>query len=102
MKAFESTKGRGLAGFIRSMRLDYKDATWLTDKANGRAPMLVDISIEFIPIHDIQPGLDSNGYMTAPIWNVGNVVGNMHDAAQLQNTMELMQQARSNLSPPRN
>jgi hypothetical protein len=29
------------------------------------------IDIKFLPVHDIAPGLASNGFMTAPIYTVG-------------------------------
>ena len=34
------------------------------------------MSINFSPIHDIAPGLDSNGFNRAPVYNVGQI---MHD-----------------------
>jgi hypothetical protein len=30
--------------------------------------------MQFDPIHDIQPGLDHNGFNTAPIYNVGGTM----------------------------
>lgn len=74
IKAFESTKGEGLAGFIKNMRMDWSDARWETGRHNARAPMMVKISMDFEPIHDINPGLDSDGFMTAPVYNVGNTM----------------------------
>lgn len=74
VKSFESTKGRGVAGFIKSMNTDFSEARWATDKFGARAPMSIKITMEFLPIFDIQPGLDSRGFMTAPVWSVGNIV----------------------------
>jgi hypothetical protein len=74
IKAFESTQGKGLAGFIKSLKFDWSDARWETRRHNARAPMSVKISMEFAPIFDINPGLDSNGFMTAPVYNVGDTV----------------------------
>jgi hypothetical protein len=74
VKSFESTKGRGVAGFIKSMNTDFSEARWATDKFGARAPMSLKITMEFLPIFDIQPGLDSRGFMTAPVWSVGNIV----------------------------
>ena len=37
-----------------------------------RAPRQCTISLGVIPIHDISPGLDHEGYNRAPIYTVGN------------------------------
>jgi hypothetical protein len=97
IRSFESTKGKGLPGFIKGMTMDYSEATWVTDRGNARAPLLVKINMTFLPIYDIQPGLDSNGFMTAPIWNVGNTVGQMGEYDNLQTTMSNILNARSSL-----
>lgn len=74
-KSFETVKGRGLAGFIKSLNMDIdKSFTWETVGINNRAPKMVKISINFAPIHDLQPGLDSNGFNSAPIYNIGSVL----------------------------
>lgn len=70
-KAFESTTGTGLAGFIKSIAFDFNDASWVTDQYNSRAPMMIGVNLEFAPIHDLHPGIDHNGFNTAPIYNVG-------------------------------
>lgn len=74
-KSFESVKGRGLAGFISSfdMTID-KNFTWETFGINNRAPKMLKISLQFEPIHDLQPGLDHNGFNSAPIYNVGETM----------------------------
>jgi len=77
VKAFESTQGKGLAGFIKSLKFDWSEARWETGRQNARAPMSVKISIDFAPIYDLNPGLDSNGFTTAPVYNVGDTVQNM-------------------------
>lgn len=97
IRSFESTKGKGLPGFIKGMAMDYSEATWVTDRGNARAPLLVKVNMTFLPIYDIQPGIDSNGFMTAPIWNVGNTVGQMNDYDNLQTTMSNILNARSSL-----
>jgi hypothetical protein len=74
VKAFESTKGKGLAGFIKSLKFDWSDARWETGRQNARAPMSVKISIEFAPIFDLNPGLDANGFMTSPVYNTGDTI----------------------------
>lgn len=74
-KSFESVRGRGLAGFIKSFNLNIEqNFPWETVGLNNRAPKLVRVAIQFLPIHDLQPGIDSNGFNTAPIYNVGNMM----------------------------
>jgi hypothetical protein len=74
-KSFESVRGRGLAGFIRSLNMEVDQSfTWETSGINNRAPKLIKVSMQFDPIHDIQPGLDHNGFNTAPIYNVGGTM----------------------------
>ena len=75
VKAFNSSRGRGLAGFIRRLSLKHIEAgtTWETDW-NSRAPKFIKIELGFNPIHDIPPGLDSQGFNRAPIYNVGRVM----------------------------
>lgn len=80
MKAFASAQGKGLAGFITSFELsNVLEASWVTDRLGDRAPMYVSVVFGFAPIHDIQPGLDHNGVMTAPIWPVGGTIGTFMD-----------------------
>jgi len=70
VRSFRSTGGRGLAGFIESMGFDWMAGTW--DTSDGRkAPKMCKITISFSPIHDITPGLDSNGQNRAPIYPIG-------------------------------
>jgi len=75
VKAFNSTKGRGLAGFINSFSIDLmaEDSTWELDY-NSRAPKLVKVTFGFAPVHDITPGIDHSGFNTAPIYNVGDIM----------------------------
>jgi hypothetical protein len=75
MKAFCSTEGKGLACVLRSMNLEgITEMPWSVDKFDGRAPQILTVQMEITPIHDINPGLDSKGFMTAPIWPTGNIV----------------------------
>jgi hypothetical protein len=68
VKSFKSASGKGLAGVIESMNFDWLTYTWET---NGSvAPKACKITISFSPIHDISPGLDSQGYNRAPIYSV--------------------------------
>lgn len=74
MQAFESTAGEGIAGFISSIGIDWNGSRWETEWKDGdqaRAPQMCKIDIKFLPVHDISPGLASNGFMTAPIYTVG-------------------------------
>lgn len=71
VKSFESTAGRGLAGFIESMNFDWYDRiNWDVDLGRT-APKMCKVTISFAPIHDITPGLDHLGYNRAPIYPVG-------------------------------
>lgn len=70
-RAFNSTGGQGLAGFIESMSFDWMAGTWDTDE--GRlAPKTCKITISFSPIHDIPPGLDADGSNRAPVYPTGD------------------------------
>jgi len=81
IRSFNSTAGRGLAGFITNMSMNYSEATWDTSLIHDqRAPMSVQIDINFDVVHDIAPGLDADGYMRAPLWPVGAPSNNMVNA----------------------
>lgn len=72
-RSFESTTGRGLAGVITSLNFDWglnSEINWDLSKFGYKAPQGCKISISFTPIHDIVPGLDHNGMMRAPVFNV--------------------------------
>lgn len=70
--AFESAQGLGLAGFITSLGVEgMNESTWNVFESGANAPHSVKISIGFAPVHDIPPGLDHNGQIRAPIYNVG-------------------------------
>jgi len=104
VKAFESTKGKGLAGFIKALRFDWTDARWETGRHNARAPMSCKISMEFAPIHDINPGLDSEGFMTAPVYNIGGTMkawalGMPEDRAKAEREEMLMRSALAAAQP---
>ena len=76
-KAFETAGGKGLAGFITSLDVNYQDVTWETNNPGSNAPHSVKITMGFSPIHDIAPGLDHEGIMRAPIYNVGSLNNNL-------------------------
>lgn len=76
-RAFEDRMGEGLAGVVKQLSFTWMDVgAWEVDW-NSRAPTACKVDITFAPIHDISPGLDSNGFNRAPIYNVGQI---MHDA----------------------
>jgi hypothetical protein len=53
------------------MNFDWYDKTmWGTDPGS-RAPLMCKVTIAFSPIHDITPGLDSQGFNRAPIYPIG-------------------------------
>lgn len=76
-RAFESKMGEGLAGVIKTMNFTWMDTGGWELDWNSRAPTACKVQISFAPIHDISPGLDSNGFNRAPIYNVGQI---MHDS----------------------
>ncbi len=80
VKSFESVQGKGLAGFIKSLRFDWLENTiWETEEYNSRAPKLCKIELDFMPVHDIPLGIDANGFTTAPAYPVGNISSRLVD-----------------------
>ncbi len=71
-KSFKTTQGKGLAGFIQTLSIDWMEqgTTWETT-IDRTAPKICKINIGFSPIHDISPGLDASGYNRAPVYGVG-------------------------------
>jgi hypothetical protein len=78
VKAFQQTKGRGLAGVMKGITFNWLDGNipWETDY-NARAPIGCEISFGFDVIHDIPPGLSHDGYNRAPLYNVGQIMRNV-------------------------
>jgi hypothetical protein len=77
VRSFESTAGKGLACTIDSLGIDHlrgNSAPWETESYGSRAPKILTINMSLSPIHDIPPGLDSNGFDRAPVYNVGDIV----------------------------
>jgi len=75
VRSFESTGGKGLAGFITSLSFsEWNTTTWDTERYGSRAPKYMKVNINFAPIHDIAPGIDSDGFNRAPIYNIGEIV----------------------------
>ena len=81
VRSFESTLGKGLAGFITQLSFDYADSTWSTSEVLGKAPKSVAITMAFSPIHDLPVGLDSDGRLRALSHPVGSIadsdIGNL-------------------------
>lgn len=78
IRSFESTRGRGLAGFITDIKFDWNESTWETETGK-RAPKYMKVSVTFAPIHDIPLGMDTNGALRSVAYNVGSLsktVGN--------------------------
>lgn len=104
-KSFETVRGRGLAGFIRSFNMDIDNSIqWETIGLNNRAPKLLRVSLTFDPIHDLAPGIDHNGYNTAPVYNVGSWLKNSTrdgSAAEL-NTREIEYREGTKVTTTRN
>ena len=73
VKAFESSRGRGLAGVITQLDYNYNDSTWETSRIGSKAPQFMRVQLTFSPIHDIPLGLDHKGFMRAPAYPVGKV-----------------------------
>jgi hypothetical protein len=74
VKSFDSVRGQGLAGFIKTLSFDWSDARWETEGLNNRAPMWCKIDINFAPVNDINPGLDSSGAPIGMPYNIGSLL----------------------------
>ena len=72
--SFEASRGRGLAGFITQLSLDYSESNWETvDESRG--PQTVNVSMTFSPVHDLPLGLGADGKLLAPSHPVGKLAG---------------------------
>ena len=71
--SFESSRGRGLAGFITQLTLGYEESLW-EDLAGKRGPQMVEINMSFAPVHDLPLGLDADGNLMAPSHPIGDAV----------------------------
>jgi hypothetical protein len=75
VRSFESVSGKGLACTIDSLNFAWLDnTTWETEIYGSRAPKMCKINLSITPIHDIAPGIDSDGFNRAPVYNVGQAV----------------------------
>jgi hypothetical protein len=90
--AYESGMSRGIAGFITQLDINYNESTWETSRIGSKAPMLVKVTMNFSPIHDIPLGIDHTGMMRAPAYNVGRVnngfFGDSHDNEYIGSGLE--------------
>ena len=73
VRAFQSTRGKGLAGTIDTINFDFYDNVTWDIKPGRRAPQFLKVSITFTPIHDISPGIDHQGFNRAPVYPVGHL-----------------------------
>jgi hypothetical protein len=86
VRSFESSEGKGLACFIKSLGLDYNNVPWNTEDLNkitkqnnnaffptktNIAPMRIKVSMSLAPIHDMPLGLSYDGTIMAPSHPVG-------------------------------
>lgn len=81
VRSFETTKGRGLAGFITSLGFSYDNMTWDTDTGR-KAPKSVKISMGFVPINDLPLGLDYEGKIrnfSHPVGSLASSFGDPYD-----------------------
>jgi len=70
IRSFESAGGQGVAGVITQLGFDWNEAPWEINDGS-RAPMWCKVTLGFTPIHDIPLGIDYQGGMRAPAYNVG-------------------------------
>lgn len=73
VRSFKNTSGRGLAGFITSLSIEWQEAItagkWNIDRGQS-APMMCKLTTAFTVIHDIQPGIDVDGFNRAPLYDI--------------------------------
>ena len=73
VRAFHEAGGKGIAGVITNLDFDWNLAPW-DERPGNRAPTYVKVTMGFSPIHDIPLGMDYQGGIRAPAYNVGQVV----------------------------
>jgi hypothetical protein len=73
VRAFETTRGKGLAGMLTSLKFTWLDQNNLWEVTRGsRAPLSCKISLGMSVIHDLPLGLGHDGFMMSPAYPVGN------------------------------
>ena len=92
VKSFEEAGGKGLAGFIDSMNFTWIDGNtnWEVEK-DARAPKTAQITMRFLPVHDISPGLDHTGYNRAANYPVGDPSNRIAGTRQLGGAAEIVE-----------
>jgi hypothetical protein len=85
IRSFESAGGQGVAGVITQLGFDWNEAPWEINDGS-RAPMWCKVTLGFTPIHDIPLGLDYEGGMRAPAYNVGAANHNLFGRGPYQKT----------------
>jgi len=73
VRSFNSTRGKGMAGVITSLNLNYGEYPYETIPGS-KAPKMIDVSLGFSPIHDLPLGLDYEGKLRAPSHPVGSIM----------------------------
>jgi hypothetical protein len=89
MQAFENNKGQGIAGFIGSLSFDWNqtwETEWNEQRPNSRAPIWTKVEMRFKPIHDIPVGIDSDGFITSPIYPVGRFANAINEIETVDNS----------------
>lgn len=76
VKSFKQNAGKGLACVVETLSFEWVDnqqITWETDRPGYIAPKLIKVTMAISPIHDLAPGIDSDGVNRAPIYPVGGL-----------------------------
>jgi hypothetical protein len=88
IKSFEDSHGKGLAAAVTQLNFTWgvADHPWGTggDGPGNRAPRYCKVQMNFDPIHDIAPGIDSDGFNRAPIYPVGDIVNSIVEGGEDQ------------------
>ena len=75
VKSFRQNQGKGLACVVENISFEWVDSdtiTWEIDRPGFVAPKFCKVNMSIAPIHDIAPGIDSDGTNRAPIYPVGS------------------------------
>jgi len=104
MKSFDEASGKGLAGVITQMDMDWTNGNtipWDTDYGR-KAPQMCKITMGFSPIHDLPLGLDADGAMSNPAYMVGNIVQGMFGGpiSQFKKSVAQPSPIDPNIPPP--
>lgn len=75
VKSFRQNQGKGLACVVENISFEWVDSdsvTWEIDRPGFVAPKFCKVTMSISPIHDIAPGIDSDGTNRAPVYPVGS------------------------------